>query len=86
MLTRGLLKRMGKGMDVQPNQMPKDSGIPQEQFDRLLDTLFRLIEEDKMRELPQKTARAIERRAFPPSLQRQVWLAGLPSQKTLPPK
>jgi hypothetical protein len=77
---------MGKGMTVQPNQMPQGPGLPREQMDRLLDTLFRLIEEDKMRELPQKTARAIERRAFPPSLQRQVWLAGLPSQKTLPPK
>jgi hypothetical protein len=72
---------MGRGMDVQPNQMPKDPGIPQEQFDRLLDALFRQIEEDKMRELPQRTIRAIERRAFPPRLQRQVWLADLPSQK-----
>jgi hypothetical protein len=72
---------MGKGMEVQPNQMPKDPGIPQEQFERLLDALFRQIEDDKMRELPQKTAQAIERRAFPPSLRRQVWLADPPPHK-----
>jgi hypothetical protein len=77
---------MGKGMTVQPNQMPQGAGLPREQMDRLLDTLFRLIEEDKMRELPQRTARAIERRAFPPSLQRQMWLADLPSQTPPQPK
>jgi hypothetical protein len=68
-------------MAVQPNQMPKDPGLPREQMDRLLDALVRQIEEDKMRELPQKTAQAIERRAFPPSLRRQVWLADPPPPK-----